>query len=59
MIRTYQMATILCPTLMYDDAVQLTCQDNKIPYNLLDQPTNYIFIPAVRPLMRPDFSNPS
>ena len=59
MIRTYQMATILCPILMYDDAVQLTCQDNKTPHNMLDKPTNYIFIPAVRPLMRPDFSNPS
>jgi hypothetical protein len=39
MIRTYQLATIVCSTLIYDDAVQLTCQDNKIPHNLLDQPT--------------------
>jgi hypothetical protein len=33
------MATLLSSTLMYDDAVQLTCQDNKTSLQLIGKTT--------------------
>ena len=47
--------------LIYNDAVQLTCLD-KISTSQWDGqtiPLTYILAPAVRPLILPDFNNPS
>jgi hypothetical protein len=39
MIRTYQMVTIVSSNPMYDNAIQLTCQDNKfLTYGWTAQP---------------------